>query len=64
MHRRVVDVVQAVAVAEAVLRQNNVLALLLQDIDVDSPAFGGHLYATDAVAQALADAGVMPLQHD
>jgi hypothetical protein len=63
-HRDVVDVVQAIAVAEAVLRQNDVPALLTEHADVDAPAFDGHVYAADAVAQALADAGVVPLQHD
>jgi hypothetical protein len=37
---------------------------LSEDADVDAPAFDGHVYAADAVAQALADAGVVPLQHD
>lgn len=63
-HRGVVDVVQAVAVAKAVLRQNDVPALLTEHANVDAPALDGHVYAADAVAQALADAGVMPLQHD
>ena len=49
-HRRIIDVVQAVAVAEAVLRQNNVLALLPQDADEDAPALDRHVYAADAVA--------------
>ena len=63
-HRRIVNVEKPVAVAEAVLRQNHVPTLLPKHPDKYAPAFDGHVYAAEAVAEALADAGVRPLNLD
>jgi len=60
-HRGVVDVVEPVRVAEAVLRQNHMFCPLTQQPDEYAPAFDGDVYAAGAIAQALADAGVAPL---
>ena len=63
-HSSVIDVVKPIRIAETVLRQNNVLRLLTQQTDEHAPTLHGHVDAADAVAQALADASVTPLNLD
>ena len=63
-NRRIVDVKEAVAVAESILSQNHMLTPLAQHADEYAPTLDGHVYPADAVREAFADAGVAPFYAD
>ena len=63
-HGGVVNVVKPVRITETVLRQNHMLRPLTQQTNEHAPTLDGHIDAADAIAQALADTSVAPLDLD
>jgi hypothetical protein len=63
-NRRIINIEQAITVAESILRQNDVLLTLAQNANIHAPTLDGHVYAAEAVAKAFSYGGIIPLDLD
>jgi hypothetical protein len=63
-NRGIINIVQSVAVAEGILREYHMLTPLAHNADEDAPTLNRNVDASDAIAQAFADACIAPLYAD